>query len=281
MARKRMFDNDIINQDSFLDLPTESKALYFLLGMEADDEGFVTPKRVMRLHNIAEDNLKVLIAKNYVIQFESGVVVITDWKRNNYLDKNKIKPTIYVDEKKMLSYDETKQQYALNSVTTMVKPKLNQSLLKVNQKLTQNRIEEYSIDKYSIDDDGDNNIYNNIYNKGVEKITKCYEDNIGMITPASAEKIFSYLDDFEDYNLIIQAIKKATLNNKRSTSYICGILESWKRKGYKVIADLQNEQPKKPKEETEDERIARQVKELEEAIRKDELTGIYTGNGKG
>jgi len=152
MARKRMFDNDIINQDSFLDLPTESKALYFLLGMEADDEGFVTPKRVMRLHNIAEDNLKVLIAKNYVVQFESGVVVITDWKRNNYLDKNKIKPTIYVDEKKMLSYDETKQQYALNSVTTRVKPKLNQSLTKVNQKLTQYSIEEYSIEENRIEE---------------------------------------------------------------------------------------------------------------------------------
>lgn len=280
MARKRMFDNDIINQDSFLDLPTESKALYFLLGMEADDEGFVAPKRVMRLHNIAEDNLKVLIAKNYVIQFKSGVVVITDWKRNNYLDKNKMKPTIYVDEKKMLDYNEVKQQYLLNAVMTMVKPKLNQSLPKVKQKLTQYSIEENSIDEYSIDDAEDNIIYNNIYNKSVKKITKCYEDNIGLLTPASAEKIFSYLDDFEDYNLIITAIKKAALNNKRSANYICGILESWKRKGYKVIADIQNEQRKKTKEETEDEKIARQVKELEEAIKKDELTGIYTSNSK-
>lgn len=233
MARKRMFDNDIINQDSFLDLPTESKALYFLLGMEADDEGFVTPKRVMRLHNIAEDSLKVLIAKNYVIQFESGVVAITDWKRNNYLDKNKIKRTIYVDEKNLLEYDKEKQQYVLKPVIPIVKLKLNENLTKVKQKLTQYSIDKNSIEKNSIDN---NIIYNNINN-----IIKSYEENIGMITKASADLLLSYLDDGLDSLLIIEAIKIAALSNKRNTKYINGILKNWKNKGYKVVADLENE----------------------------------------
>ena len=79
-----MFDLEIINQDSFLDLPMESKALYFLLGMEADDEGFINPKKVLRLYGGTEDSLKVLIAKNFIIPFSTGVIVITDWKRNNY-----------------------------------------------------------------------------------------------------------------------------------------------------------------------------------------------------
>ncbi len=91
MARKRMFDTEIINQDSFLDLPMEAKALYFLLGMEADDEGFVSPKKVLRMYGGTEDSVKILILKNYLIPFKSGVVVITDWKRNNYLDKTKVK----------------------------------------------------------------------------------------------------------------------------------------------------------------------------------------------
>lgn len=272
MARKRMFDNDIINQDSFLDLPTESKALYFLLGMEADDEGFISPKRVMRLHNIAEDNLKILIAKNYVIQFESGVIVITDWKRNNYLDKNKIKQTIYIDEKELLNYDESKQQYFLNPVTTTVKPKFNESLPEVKQKFTQNRVEENRVEENRVDDDS----------KKISEIIKCYEDNIGMITPASADKLFSYLDDFTDYNIIIKAIEKAALNNKRSTSYICGILESWRGKGYKVLADLTKENRPVKQEinhtETAEEKLARRVKELEEAYEHDEYAGIFTSN---
>lgn len=278
MARKRMFDNDIISQDSFLDLPTETKALYFLLGMEADDEGFVSPKKVMRLHGIPEDNLKILIAKNYVIQFDSGVIVITDWKRNNYLDRNKIKPTIYVDEKEMLDYDEMKQQYILvksefNESLTKVKPKLNQSLTKVNEKLTQYRVEENSIEENSIDGEK---------KKATAAITKCYEENIGMITPAAADKLFSYLDDFTDYNIIIKAIEKAALNNKRSTSYICGILESWRGKGYKVLADLTKENKPVKQEinhtETAEEKLARRVKELEEAYEHDEYAGIFTSN---
>lgn len=142
MARKRMFDLDIINQDSFFDLPMDAKALYFLLGMEADDEGFVSPKKVLRLYGGTEDSLKVLALKEYIIPFQTGVIVITDWKRNNYLDKNKVKPTIYQEERQLLQYDEQTQKY---QSLTKVKPKLNQSLTKVY--LEENSIEENSIEE--------------------------------------------------------------------------------------------------------------------------------------
>ena len=134
MARKRMFDLDVINQDSFIDLPMEAIALYFLLGMEADDEGFVNPKRVMKLYGGKEDGIKVLIAKGYLIPFETGVVVITDWKRNNYLQKDRVKPTIYQKEKTQIIFDEIEQKYTM-----------------FNKCLTNVHIEENSIDKNSIE----------------------------------------------------------------------------------------------------------------------------------
>jgi hypothetical protein len=133
-----MFDLDIINQDSFIELPTDAIALYFLLGMEADDEGFVNPKRIMKLYGGKEDSIKVLVAKGYLIPFESGVVVITDWKRNNYLQKDRIKPTIYSTEKSMITFNEITQKYAL----------FNECLTNVN--IEENRIVENSIDKNSI-----------------------------------------------------------------------------------------------------------------------------------
>lgn len=153
MSRKRMFDNEIINQDSFFDLPTEAKALYFLLGMEADDEGFVSPKRILRLHGISDDSLKLLIVKEYLIPFESGVVVITDWKRNNYLDKNRIRETIYVNEKKQISYNEEKVKYIFvgetaNPLLPNVKQMLNESLTDVKpveNSIVENRGEKNSI----------------------------------------------------------------------------------------------------------------------------------------
>ncbi len=135
MARKRMFDLDVINQDSFLDLPMDSIALYFLLGMEADDEGFINPKKVLKLYGGKEDAIKVLIAKGYLIPFETGVVVITDWKRNNYLSKDRVKPTIYQEEKSKIVYDDTNQKYIMfNSCLT-------------NVHIEENSIEENSIEK--------------------------------------------------------------------------------------------------------------------------------------
>lgn len=132
MARKRMFDSEIINQDSFLELSMESKALYFLLGMEADDEGFVSYKKVLRLYGGTEDSLKLLIIKKYIIPFKSGVVVITDWKRNNYLDKNRIKETIYQIEKSLLIFNEQTERYELKEGLTEVKQMLNQNSIEEN-----------------------------------------------------------------------------------------------------------------------------------------------------
>lgn len=97
-----MFDKAIIDTDKFMDLPLSCKALYFLLGMDADDEGFVSAKKVLRVHGGSDDDIKILLAKNFLIAFETGVIVITDWNSNNYLNTNRIKPTEYQKEKKQL-----------------------------------------------------------------------------------------------------------------------------------------------------------------------------------
>lgn len=113
MAQKRMFDKAVIDTDRFMDLPVSAKALYFLLGMEADDEGFVSYKKVLRIHGGNEDDILVLTAKNFVIKFETGVVVITDWRKNNWLDSRRIKPTEYVTEKDLLAITK-ENQYMLS-----------------------------------------------------------------------------------------------------------------------------------------------------------------------
>ena len=105
-----------------------------------------------------------------------------------------------------------------------------------------------------------------IENKQNTEIIKCYEENIGLITPATAEILFSYNDI--DYKMIIEAIKIASINNKKNCRYIQGILNSWVNKGYKVVADIQKEQEEKMKQEeghqeTEEEKIARKIKMLE------------------
>lgn len=104
MAERRMFSKAIIDSDAFLEMPLSTQALYFHLSMRADDDGFVNnPKRIMRLVSCSEDDIKVLIAKNFLIPFDSGVVVIKHWKIHNYIQKDRYKETNYLEEKAMLT----------------------------------------------------------------------------------------------------------------------------------------------------------------------------------
>lgn len=132
MAQRRMFNKTITNNDNFLEMPDSSQNLYFHLSMNADDDGFVDNwKSIIRMTGHKEDDLKILIAKQYIIPFESGVIVIRHWRLNNYLQKDRITPTNYKEEKSLLTTD-------LNNVYNLDTKCIHS-------------IEENSIDKNSID----------------------------------------------------------------------------------------------------------------------------------
>ena len=98
-----MFSLAVVDTDRFMDMPTSAQALYFHLGMHGDDDGFVSsPKKIQRSSGCNDDDLKLLIAKGFIIPFDSGVVVITDWKINNTLKNDRYAGTIYQDEKAAL-----------------------------------------------------------------------------------------------------------------------------------------------------------------------------------
>jgi hypothetical protein len=103
MAKRRMFSSDVVDNDQFLDMPVSARCLYYDLGMRADDDGFISPKKVLRLTSASDDDLRILISKNFVIPFETGVIVIRDWRMNNYIQKDRYTETIYKEEKKKLS----------------------------------------------------------------------------------------------------------------------------------------------------------------------------------
>ncbi len=109
MAERRMIAKTIIDSDAFLDMPQSTQLLYFHLAMRGDDDGFVNkPKTIMRITGASDDDIKLLIAKKFIIPFESGVVVIKHWKIHNYIQKDRYKETKYKDEKAMLELDNNK-----------------------------------------------------------------------------------------------------------------------------------------------------------------------------
>lgn len=110
-----MFAKTIIDSDAFLDMPMSTQALYFHLSMRADDDGFINnPRRIQRMIGASDDDLKLLIAKSFIITFESGVVVIKHWKIHNYIRNDRYKPTTYSDEKALLEEKDNKA-YTLKS----------------------------------------------------------------------------------------------------------------------------------------------------------------------
>lgn len=109
MAERRMFAKTIIDSDAFLDMPLSSQSLYFHLSMRADDDGFINnPKKIQRMVGCGDDDLKLLMAKRFILVFDSGVIVIKHWKIHNYIRNDRYKPTLYQDEKAELTDKDNK-----------------------------------------------------------------------------------------------------------------------------------------------------------------------------
>ena len=107
MAERRMFAKTIIDSDAFLDMPLSTQALYFHLSMRADDDGFVnSPKKIAKMIGASDDELKVLLAKRFILGFENGVIVIKHWRIHNYIQKDRYKETVYTEQKAMLAHKE-------------------------------------------------------------------------------------------------------------------------------------------------------------------------------
>ncbi len=98
MAERRMVSISLIDDDRFLDMSQGAQFLYFHLTMRADDDGFITPKKVMRLVGASQKDLDALINAGFLISFESGVVVITHWRVNNTIRKDRYTPTSFQKE---------------------------------------------------------------------------------------------------------------------------------------------------------------------------------------
>ncbi|MBQ0066046.1 MAG: replisome organizer [Firmicutes bacterium] len=159
MAEKRMFSKAVIDSDRFLEMPLSSQLLYFHLGLRADDDGFVNnPKRISRMIGCGDDDLTMLAIKNFIIPFKSGVIVIVHWLVNNYIRKDRYKPTVNQNEFSLLKLKENDEYQLItcndgmpmvNQMTTIEQPRLDKDSI-VENKLVKNSIGEYRLVKDSI-----------------------------------------------------------------------------------------------------------------------------------
>jgi hypothetical protein len=157
-----MFSQSIVESDAFLDMPLSSQGLYLHLSMNADDYGFVSPKRIMRMIGANEDDLKILLAKRYILGFESGVVVIKHWHLNNTIRKDRSIQTTYEKEHASLTFNEfgayteiTKITTTVEQLTDMVANPTTSGKPNDNQMSPQIRLEEIRLDKTRLEKSDD------------------------------------------------------------------------------------------------------------------------------
>ena len=219
MAQKRMFSLSVVDTDNFLEMPISSRLLYYELGMRADDDGFVDNwKKIMMFTGLKEDDMKLLIAKNFIIPFESGIIVIRHWRMNNYLRNDRYKTTKYQEELSQLALD-------YNNVYTLDTTGIPTGI---------HSIDKNSIDKNSIDK---NSLVITTTNKDIYKYI---EENFGRtLSSIEVEKIDDWLSLYK-IEIIKYAIQIATLNNKRTFNYVNGILKNWKTAGYKTLQEIKD-----------------------------------------
>lgn len=140
MADKRMFSKQIVDSDAFLEMPLSTQALYFHLSMRADDDGFLNnAAKIRKIIGASEDDLKLLILKKFVIDFDDGIIVIKHWRINNYLRTDRYRETVYLEEKAMLEVN-ANGSYSVKKDVGI--PGGNQVVYQVDT--------QYSIDKNSI-----------------------------------------------------------------------------------------------------------------------------------
>ncbi|MDU3686262.1 MAG: DnaD domain protein [Enterococcus faecalis] len=229
MAQRRMFSKKITDTDLFLDMPMSAQCLYFHLNMEADDDGFLgNAKTVKRKIGASEDDLKLLMAKEFIIPFESGVVVIKDWKIHNYIQKDRYNKTIFFEEKSMLTLDknnryrfsDTKCIQDVYSMDTQVR-------------LGKDRLE---LGKGSSREEG------------LKKIYHYYESNgFGTLAQKTMQDFDYWITDFEKIGatqenaveLVIHALGIAIDRNKRNYGYANAILKDWEQNRYLSVKDVE------------------------------------------
>lgn len=192
MAERRMFAKTIVLSDAFLDMPPSTRCLYFTLGMFADDDGFVNnPKSIMRQAGASIDDMNLLIAKKFIIAFESGVIVIKHWRIHNYIQKDRYKETKYIDEKSQIETDEK------GAYTQCIQ---NGYKVDTQVRLGQDRLGQVRSVEVSEEDDNTDTEQNTF-----ELMGGTLGKGVVLLTPAQDEELLDKLG-FDAYNHYIEKL---------------------------------------------------------------------------
>ena len=158
MADRRMFHRLVVESDKFLDLPVGAQALYFHLGMQADDDGFVNgPRLITRQLKRPYKDLQALIDSGFLLE-EDGIVVLAHWRMANCWKTDRLQLPRYPEFAKKI-YIKASREYTLQrfpKCKNLLKTKVEMmdrfgNHLDVQKKTEKNKTEEKKIKENKIE----------------------------------------------------------------------------------------------------------------------------------
>lgn len=224
MAHKRMFTKQVTESDSFMSMPLSAQALYFHLGMNADDDGFLNNvKSIQRLICASDDDLRILFARRFILDLDDGIIVIKHWKMNNYIRSDRYHKTQYKEKLALLTVKDN-MAYTLNASTCENTAGIPSGIPNVYQLDTENRIDKNRLDKSSKDILSDS---------GSEKDTFCKEvidylnAKIGSHYKPTSSKTKSLISarkkegfTLDDFKAVIDKKVSGWLNDPEMSKYL-------------------------------------------------------------
>ena len=227
MANRRMFALSVTDSDEFQSMPLSTQAIYFHLAMHADDDGFVgSPKRILKGLGGGDDELRLLVAKGYIIPFNTGLCVIKHWKIHNLIKNDRYHKTIYADEKKTLALDDANRYV---EVGTKSEPSCNQVGSQVEP---QARLGKDSQGKYSQEPDEDEQA----------SCIRYYQDNGITLSFRHYDEIGDFLIDGVSGELVRYAADVSIENAAKSWKYAKTIITKWRDNGVCTVDAARLEQ---------------------------------------
>lgn len=234
-----MISKTVTQTHRFLRLPLEAQALYFHLIQNCDDDGVVEAFPILRMIGANEDNLGLLVIKQFVKPLNDEMVYfVVDFHEQNTVRKDRYVPSIY---KELLeeNTDEITGKPLVNQTTTTGCPNISKdneskyNLSKFNSREDETSGNSQMSSSAAADSQSDFNIF------------EYYQERIGPIDGYQMEKLKGYIDfDKLEIMLVKRAIDRAADNSKRGFGYINSILRAWAQNGIHTVAQQDEEQRK-------------------------------------
>lgn len=251
MGNRRMISKTVTQTHRFLRLPLEAQALYFHLIQNCDDDGVVEAFPIIRMIGASEDNLGLLVIKQFVKPLNDEMVYfVVDFHEQNTVRKDRYTPSVYKD-----LLEQNAENLITDSDDTTGKPLVNQTETTGKPNISKDNISKGKVSKGSskeVEEEKTTTTTAPIFSQEFINLYNSFEQESGRPLSAIQQQELGYMLEEFNADLIHEALKEAVNQGKVNFAYIKAILARWKQDNLLTVDLVRNSKANRNKKAEED-----------------------------